>query len=195
MRDLLPLLLFTLTTTFTPGPNNIMLMNSGMHFGIKRSLWHFLGICLGFPFLVLAVSVGLSAIFTEYSWIKSILKIVGSLYMLYLAWQILRSHNKGTNHTLRPIGFVQALMFQAINPKAWLIAVSTISIFTVVDNDFYNALIISFTYFLVCIPCTGSWMVFGKFLQQILKKDSHRIWFNIIMAIGLVGSIGLIWID
>jgi threonine/homoserine/homoserine lactone efflux protein len=146
--------------------------------------------------MVLMVALGLGAIFIEYAWIKHSLKILGSIYMLYLSWQILTSSNKANvHHTRKPFRFFQAVIFQWINPKAWLMAVSTISIFTLSAHYFNNAVIISVVYFLMCIPCVGAWLLFGKFLQRILTKDSHRIWFNILMALALVSSIGMIWLD
>jgi threonine/homoserine/homoserine lactone efflux protein len=196
MNEIIPLLLFAISTTFTPGPNNLMVMNSGMHFGIKQSLPHYFGICVGFPAMVLMVAVGLGAVFTEYAWIKHILKIVGSIYMLYLAWQILTSHSKASSsQTRKPLSFLQAVMFQWVNPKAWLTAIGTISIFTVTHNYFSNAFVISTIYLLMCLPCVGAWLLFGKFLQHILKKNSHRIAFNIAMALALVASIGMIIFD
>jgi threonine/homoserine/homoserine lactone efflux protein len=77
----------------------------------------------------------------------------------------------------------------------WLMAIGTISIFNIANNYFNNALVISLVYLLVCIPCIGAWLVFGKFLQGILKKDTHRAWFNIVMALGLVASIGMMVLD
>jgi threonine/homoserine/homoserine lactone efflux protein len=196
MNDFIPLLLFALSASLTPGPNNIMIMDSGMHFGIQKSIPHYLGICLGFPVMFLMVALGLGAIFTEYAWIKQLLKILGSIYMLYLSWQILTSSSKvNVNYIRKPFHFLQAVIFQWINPKAWLMAISTISIFTLSNNYINNAIIISVVYFLMCIPCVGIWLLFGKFLQRILTKDSHRIWFNIMMALALVGSIAMIWLD
>jgi threonine/homoserine/homoserine lactone efflux protein len=192
MTALIPLFLFSISTTFTPGPNNILIMNSGMHFGIQKSLPHYLGICCGFPAMVLMVSLGLGVVFIEANWIKHSLKILGSIYMLYLAWQILLSNSKEQLNMEKPFGFFKAVLFQWINPKAWLTAISTISIFSLTPHYLTNALIISGAYFLMCIPCTGSWLLFGKWLQHLLKKDSHRAGFNILMALALVGSIGLI---
>lgn len=195
MNDFLPLLLFAVSTTFTPGPNNIMIMNSGMHFGIQRSLPHYLGICFGFPVMVLLVALGLGAVFTQYGWIKHVLKVLGSIYMLYLAWQILRSTNQELAQTRKPLSFLQASMFQWVNPKAWLMAVGAISLFTLTANYLSNAAAISIVYFVICLPCIGAWLLFGKILQKILKKNSHRAWFNIAMALALVASIGMIVFD
>ncbi len=196
LDDFIALLMFAIANTLTPGPNNLMLLSSSMNFGVKKTLPHYLGICIGCPAMILIVALGLGAIFMEYSWIQSILKVLGSIYMLYLAWQILTSHNKtNASQTRKPVSFLQALLFQWINPKAWLMAVGTVSIFTLSNNYLTNALIIGVVYFIMCIPCTGAWLLGGKLLQRILKKDSHRIWFNIVMALGLVAAVGMIVFD
>lgn len=196
MKDLLPFLFFTISSSFTPGPNNFMLMNSGMHFGVKKSLPHYFGICLGFSIMILITALGLGVVFTQYAWIKDILKIIGSLYMLYLAYKIVISHNKPNQiTTLKPLTFLQASLFQWVNPKAWLMGVGAISIFTLSTHYMLNAILISLIYFLVCIPCTGAWLLFGKFLQRILKTDRQRLRFNLLMAVALVASIGMIFVD
>lgn len=171
-------------------------MNSGLHFGIKKSIPHYLGICFGFPAMVLMVALGLGTIFVEYSWIKSILKVLGSAYMLYLAFLILRSNAKSSlGYTMKPLNFIQAVLFQWINPKAWLMAIGAISIFSITNDYFYNAFTISMVFLIMCLPCIGIWLLFGKYLQTILKKDSHRLWFNILMAMCLVASIVMIFVD
>ena len=196
MNNFLPLILFALSSTFTPGPNNFMVMNSGMHFGIKKSLPHCIGICLGFPVMVLLVALGLGAIFVKHQWIKLVLKVLGSIYMLYLAWLTLTSHSKSTSvSTQNPLSFLQAALFQWVNPKAWLMAVSTISIFTITANYYMNAIIISIVFLFACIPSIGAWLLFGNVLQRIIRNDRHRIWFNIIMSLGIVGSIAMIIFD
>ncbi len=194
-NNLVPLLLFAFSASFTPGPNNIMIMDSGMNFGLKKSLPHYFGICLGFPLMCLMVALGLGAIFVKYAWVKEFLKILGSIYMLYLSWKILTSHSKKNFQLRKPFHFLQAVIFQWINPKAWLMGIGTISIFTISNNYLANAILISCIYFLIGVPCVGSWLLFGNYLNRILTKDSHRVWFNIIMALALVASIGMIWLD
>jgi threonine/homoserine/homoserine lactone efflux protein len=190
MKDFFPFLLFAISSSLTPGPNNFMLMNSGMHFGTRRSLPHYFGICLGFAIMILIVAIGLGAVFTQYAWIKYTLKILGSAYMLYLAYQVVISHSKPENAaTKKPLTFLQASLFQWVNPKAWMMGVGAIAIFVLSDNYVLNAVLISFIYFITCIFCTGAWLVLGNYLQVILKTDRHRIWFNIIMAVALVASI------
>lgn len=197
MHNLIPLILFTLSSSLTPGPNNFMIMNSGMNYGIRKSLPHFLGICIGFPVMLLIVALGFGAIFIKYAWIKEVLKIIGSIYMLYLAWQItkttLSDHNKQPD--AKPFSFMQAFLFQWVNPKAWLMAIGAVSLFTIIGSYYANAMAISIIFFVMLLPCLGAWLVCGTMLQKILSHDSHRRLFNIVMAVALVASIGLIFIE
>jgi threonine/homoserine/homoserine lactone efflux protein len=196
MTDFLPLMLFLISSTLTPGPNNFLVMNSGLQFGIQRTLPHFFGICLGFPMMVLLVALGLGTIFTKYLWIKDVLKVVGTIYLVYLAWQIYRSHaSKKEDAAAKPFSFIQALLFQWVNPKAWLMGIGAISIYTVSSNYFYNALILSFCFFIVCAPGVAIWMVFGKYLQKLLTEERHYKWFNTAMAVALAASVILIYLD
>lgn len=196
MNDLIPFLLFAVSSAFTPGPNNFMLLNSGLHFGVKKSLPHFWGVCLGFPAMVLLVAVGLGAVFVEFEWVKQALKIIGSIYMLYLAYQIIRTPKKNKpDHAKKPLRFMQACLFQWVNPKAWLMGVGAISIFTLSDNYLTNAMLISGIYIITCAPCSGAWLVFGSEMQRFLKTEKHRRWFNIAMAVCLVASIAMIYVE
>lgn len=196
MSELLPFLLFCFSTTITPGPNNLMLLHSGLHFGVKQSLPHFLGVCFGFGLMVFVVALGLGTIFLKYPEIKTLLKVVGSAYMLYLAWRTVSSNIRFENNIERkPLTATHAMLFQWVNPKAWIMTVGTISLFTLAENDMNNALLLSLTYFFMCIVCVGLWLVGGVFLQKILKNKQHQKWFNISLAVCLVASIALIFID
>jgi threonine/homoserine/homoserine lactone efflux protein len=112
--------------------------------------------------------------------------------MLYLAFQVLTaSTDPKAAVKAKPLNFLQATMFQWVNPKAWLMLIGAISIFSIHPNYYNNALAISALYFLVLLPSLSVWLVFGAVLKKILKEERHRRWFNIIMAICLVASIGL----
>jgi threonine/homoserine/homoserine lactone efflux protein len=190
MNDFYAFVLFAISSSLTPGPNNFMLMTSGMHFGTRRSLPHYFGICFGFAIMIVIVALGLGAVFTQYTWIKKTLKIIGCVYMLYLAYQVVTSHNKPDSAaTKKPLTFLQAALFQWVNPKAWMMGVGAISIYTLSTNYVLNAVLISVYYFIACIFCTGAWLVLGNYLQVILKTNKHRIWFNVSMAVVLVASI------
>ncbi len=197
MENFVSVLLFAISTTLTPGPNNFMLMNSGLNYGARRSLPHFMGVALGFPLMFIILALGFGVIFQKFVIIKHILKILGSAYLLYLAYKIMNSHSNSndTNNEADPLTFVQAMLFQWVNPKAWLMAISAISIYTDSSNYFKSIFYLSILFFLVCIPCGGVWLVMGTKIREYLTTDTHRKIFNFSMAAGLIASIGMIFFD
>jgi threonine/homoserine/homoserine lactone efflux protein len=196
MTDILPMFLFGVASALTPGPNNFMIMNSGLKFGVKRSIPHYLGICFGFPLMVLVIALGLGAVFLQYDWLKQGLKIVGCAYMVYLSWKIVTSVTDSKDgHSAQPFSFLQAFMFQWVNPKAWLMAIGAISIFTMSTNAFHNALALSTIFLLVCLPSLGVWLMGGTFLKKVIHNAKQERWFNGVMAACLLASITMIFID
>jgi len=139
MLDLLPaLVLFAVAASFTPGPNTLMLAASGANHGFRRSLPHMLGITLGFPALLLSVALGLGVVFRGWPLLHEILKIGGAGYLLYLAWRIARAGSPDSGDAGgRPLRFFEAVAFQWVNIKAWMMAVTTISAFTTVGGFLY----------------------------------------------------------
>ncbi|MCB1827629.1 MAG: LysE family translocator [Coxiellaceae bacterium] len=197
MHNVIPILIFCVSTTLTPGPNNLMIMSSGLNFGVKKSLGHYFGISLGFPAMVLIVALGFGALFTKYQIIHQILKVLSVAYMLYLAWKIANSHNKiDSKKPTKPLSFLQAALFQWINPKAWTMVIGVIAIFTVAhDSVIQQAIKITVLYLLVCLPCTAVWLLFGTVLQRFLKNSTHRRIFNYAMAACLVLSTLLVLLE
>ena len=127
----LALAAFATVTAFTPGPNNIMVTASGVNFGFTRTLPHILGITLGFVVLLLGCAAGLGAIFAAYPPLQIVLKVAGALYMLWLAWKVATSAPSPAepDEVARPLSFWQAALFQWVNPKAVVIALSAIAIY------------------------------------------------------------------
>lgn len=193
MRMELPLsfLWFAVSAAFTPGPNNIMIMVSGLNHGVRASMPHFLGICLGVPLMFLAIGFGLGFVFERFPLLHSIIKVVGIVYLLYLAWLIANATpaHVGDKQT-KPLTFLQAALFQWVNPKAWVMGTSAIAAYTTVGAD-VNAQVlwVALLFFLVAIPSAGSWLVFGVAIQKLLDKPRYIKGFNILMAGLLVASI------
>jgi len=196
MHALWPIFIFSFSMGLTPGPNNLLLMSSGLNFGAMQTIRHYFGVALGFPMMMLIIAIGFGSLFTELPWLRTGLKIVGSGYMLYLAWRMLQSSEVKTkpNH-FKPWGFWQAAAFQWINPKAWLIGIGIISIFKLHDNPYLNALAISSVTLFVSLITGATWVWLGAWLQRVLKTAQHRRWFNGIMAAGLFISVILIYFD
>ncbi|MCL1042395.1 LysE family translocator [Shewanella marisflavi] len=183
--------LFAFSSGITPGPNNIMLMTSGVNFGIKPSLPHLAGICIGFPCMVLAIGLGLSAVFQAYPLLHLIIKYIGIAYLLYLSWLIANSSSKMEGkQTAKPLSFLQAAAFQWVNPKGWIMAVGAIATFTVIDQPLTRqVLTIASVFFSVALPCALVWLGFGVALKRLLKNQRQQKGFNIAMALLLVASI------
>ncbi len=178
------LLLFTFSTSITPGPNNVMMLASGLNYGIKRSLLHLVGIAVGFTFMVLVVGAGFGLLFTRYPHIHEVIKIAGLIYLLILAWRIATTVPKGLDGSNRlPINFVQAALFQWLNPKAWMMATSGVATFlNAGEGQTFQLLQIAGTFMLASFTCTGSWLVFGAALKHVLNKPQYMQIFNLVMA-------------
>jgi threonine/homoserine/homoserine lactone efflux protein len=186
----LSVILFCLVTSVTPGPNNIMLMSSGLNHGVLKTVPHISGIIVGFPLMVAALGFGLGTIFQNYPVIHQVIKIVGISYLLFLAWKIANTTRANAgNHLREPLTFMQAAVFQWLNPKAWVIAIGAIAAFTTVGNFEVQVIIIVFTYLFVGSFSMGLWLLMGASLQKILRSQKQLQIFNITMAILLVLSI------
>jgi threonine/homoserine/homoserine lactone efflux protein len=184
-------IIFATSTTITPGPNNIMIMTSGLNYGIKSSIPHLLGICFGFPAMVIMVGLGFSVVFEMYPVLHELIKVLGVAYLLYLAWLIATSSPTSLDaENARPLSFIQAALFQWVNPKAWVMATGAVSAYTSISSDIFSqVIIIAFAFFIVGFPCVGIWLVFGVGLKKYLHSPKHQKVFNLSMAILLIASI------
>ncbi len=191
MEFYLAIFLFGLSAGITPGPNNIMLMASGMNFGIKSSIPHVLGVCIGFPLMVILVGLGFSMIFELYPILHEVIKVVGLAYLLYLSW-LIASANPDTLESERskPFSFFQAALFQWVNPKAWVMATGAISAFTTLADDIHwQVLTIASIFLVAAIISSSSWLVFGKGIKHVLQSSKQQRLFNVSMALLLVASV------
>jgi threonine/homoserine/homoserine lactone efflux protein len=186
-----PLVMFGIVSCFTPGPNNFMLMTSGLNFGLKRTLPHLFGVVLGFAFLTLCISLGLGGLFKAFPVLYTILKYVSATYMLYLAWTIASADTraKKTAARKRPLTFIEGAAFQWVNAKAWIMVIGAISTYATIATFPLNAFIIAVTFCMIGVCSTLTWAVFGAGLQHLLKNPKIVRAFDIAMALLLVASI------
>jgi len=191
MELILPILLFAISAAITPGPNNIMLMASGLNFGIRKSIPHLLGVAIGFPIMVILIGLGFEIVFKKFPSLHEIIKITGIVYLIYLAWRIATSSRQSLeSRKATPLHFWQAVLFQWVNPKAWVMATGAIAAYTSLSTDFFTqVLIIALTFMVVAFPCSGSWLVFGSGLKRFLQKPAYQQAFNVTMALLLIASI------
>lgn len=195
----LPLQMLCIIQSGTPGPNNIMLTASGKNFGYTKSIPHMMGVVLGFLSLLLVLSLGLITVFNQYPVAQTILRILGSFYLLYLAYRIYFSVNTEDDSRSKPITFIESSLFQYVNPKGVMMAITTISIYTDYNsfefiNSFNEGMLLIFLAFLISnILAVLTWTSIGVFLNNFVKSNRAIKTFNATMAILLVLTI--IWIN
>ena len=188
-QQLIALITFALVSTVSPGPNNIMLMTSGANVGFMRTIPHMLGIIFGFSVMVALVGLGLMGLFTAYPVVQQILRIASMLYLLYLAVKIAKSKpmtNDASDY--KPMSFLSAASFQWVNPKAWTMALTAISVYAA-SAELQDILLVSLIFGLVNVPSVSLWTTAGKQLQGILQAPTKIKIFNYSMASLLVFSI------
>jgi threonine/homoserine/homoserine lactone efflux protein len=185
--------IFALVTSITPGPNNLMLLASGVNFGFRSSVPHMLGISLGFLVMVMAVGLGLAEVFNRFPWIHGVLKWVGAIYMLYLAWCIAHSgppDDPGSRgRSSRPLGFLGAAAFQWVNPKAWVMALSAFSTYVPASGGIKAIVLAALLFAAVNLPSVGLWALSGARLRHFLQGPRNLRLFNHGMAGLLVVSL------
>lgn len=194
--------LFAFVTSITPGPNNLMLLASGVNYGLRRSLPHILGIGIGFTAMVLAVGLGLAEVFDRLPWMYTVLRWVGAAYLLYLAWSIANSgpppadvdtgEGADARSTLArpgPMSFWSAAAFQWVNPKAWVMAVGAFSTYVPAHPSTLLVAGVAVLFGVINIPSVGTWALSGAALRKALQVERTRRLFNIGMAALLVLSL------
>lgn len=185
------LVFFAFATSITPGPNNIMIMSSGVNYGVQKSLPHMAGIQLGFLLMLLAVGLGAGLILQQQPMLHSAIKLLGSVYLLYLAWRIASAKPQQIETGgSKPLSFWQALAFQWVNAKAWVMITGAIAAFTSLQGVYWQQLaLIALVFLLVGLPCTGSWLLFGAALKRLLSAPQQRRRFNQCMGLLLALSV------
>jgi threonine/homoserine/homoserine lactone efflux protein len=187
---LLALVGFALVTSITPGPNNAMLLASGVNFGFRRSLPHMAGICAGCALMLPLVGLGLGGLFAAMPVLYVMLRYAGAAYLLVLAWKIARSGApKPGGAAARPFGFMQALAFQFVNPKAWIMMVGAVTTYTPYGSYLRNIMIVTAVFALVMLPSIAVWAGCGVAMRRLLSNPARVRAFNITMALLLVASL------
>jgi threonine/homoserine/homoserine lactone efflux protein len=190
LESLLALAMFAFVASITPGPNNLMLLASGVNFGLRRTMPHMLGVNAGIVVMVLLVSIGFGHLFARFPWLHVTLKIAGVVYMLWLAWKLARGAGIGeTARPKQPMSFLSAAAFQWVNPKAWAMLVSAVSAYLITDNVLGSAAVIALVFGVVSFPSLSCWALFGLGLRRYLSDPRTIRWFNLAMAALLVASL------
>jgi threonine/homoserine/homoserine lactone efflux protein len=185
------LVIFGFISAFTPGPNNTMLLATGINFGVRRAVPHIMGVAIGFPLMIACIGFGLGKIFEIYPIIYVALKYVGAAYMLWLAWKIAVSKPSSDEELQQgePVSFLQACAFQWVNPKAWFMGVTALSAYTVAGHYAVGVLAVVGTFVFMGFTSALSWVLFGAGLKHILNDVRYYKFINWGLAAGLVASL------
>jgi threonine/homoserine/homoserine lactone efflux protein len=189
-EPLAPLILFAAAMCFSPGPNVVMVVASGANFGFRRAVPHILGIAIGFGVMAIAVGLGLSGVLRAAPGLHAAIQAVGALYLLYLAWRIATAGEvRRAAAGPKPIGFVEAALFQLVNPKGWATIVGALATYTVAGDDIVRrTLLIGAVLSLACLLSVAVWAAFGAAIARFLTPRRVRV-FNLAMAGLLVLSL------
>ena len=183
MSDLLPLMSYCLLMSGTPGPNNVMLTTSGANFGYRATLPQILGILLGGFVLTLACCLGLGQLFLAWPLAQQLLRIGGALYLLVLAWKLSGASMAQGQVLPRPLGFVHGALFQFVNPKNWLKAVTLASVFMPTGLPPLQAgLLVGLVSSLMGFPAISMYALFGVAIRRQLERPAVQRGFNLCMG-------------
>jgi threonine/homoserine/homoserine lactone efflux protein len=181
---------FAFVGSITPGPNNAMLLASGLNYGFRRTVPHIAGISLGCVAMLVLVGLGLGAVFEAVPVLYTALRYVGAAYLLWLAWNIARSGPMADRQASgRPMTFWQAAAFQWVNPKAWILVVGAVSTYAPRDGFELNVAVLAVLFGMVNAPSICVWAGFGTMLRPLLADPRRVRMFNVAMAALLVLSL------
>ena len=180
----------------TPGPNNAMVLTSGLKFGFFKSIPHMTGITIGHVTQLILVCLGLGKIFQIYPEIQSILKILCAIYLMYLGYKIVGSFNKLKDDDSKPLKFYEAALFQIVNPKAWTISSMAASSFLPKDSNlFFSIIFIASVALIVCPISISPWAAFGSGIKNLVKNNKIKVIIEFFLAFLLLITAILIVID
>ena len=192
-QQFLGLLGFAFASSITPGPNNMMLMASGANYGLRRTVPHMLGVAIGFAVMIAVVGVGLVGLFEAWPPAFTVLKVVSAVYLIWLAWKIAMSPAPSVadgDSTGKPMTFIQAALFQWVNPKAWTMALTAIAVYAG-SRSLPAVLTVAAVFGAINLPSVGVWAAMGQYLRRWMTDDRRRRAFNWGMAALLVGSLAV----
>ncbi len=181
---------FAFVSSVTPGPNNLMLMASGANFGFQRTIPHMLGVGVGFTLMVVLVGAGLMQLFDLYPLSYEVLRVLCVVYLSYLAYKIATAAapEGRTGAGAKPFSFIQAALFQWVNPKAWSMALTAIAVYSP-SRSFDAVLLVAMVFGVINLPTVSAWTLMGEQLRKLLTSPMRLRSFNITMAVLLMGSL------
>ena len=194
LTELASPILFTIVAAYTPGPNNFLASHSGFNFGFKKSIPLILGVAFGWTTLIVLLELGLILVFKQYSIIQKIIQIVGTLFVVYLAYKISFSKSDEEDQSKTPITFFDTFIFQFLNPKGVIFATVIVATYIKPEESFLTTAVITFILFVIALTSIIFWTLLGKYLRNFATSEKFIKFFNYSMSFLLIVCIILFYV-
>ena len=190
----LPLLGFALITCATPGPNNMLLTAAGANLGFRASMPTLVAVVSGLNLIMLATALGLGVVFASQPMLHQGLRIIGSGYLLWLAWKLARAGEPGERRVSEMPRWHQAAFLQLLNPEGWLMALSAVGGFTLADNSYWpSAIVVLATFFAMGLITGAFWVLFGAQVRRLIRTAQGWQRFNLCMGLLTAACVVMVW--
>jgi threonine/homoserine/homoserine lactone efflux protein len=196
LTQLVPLILFGIATGFSPGPNNIMTSYTAFNFGVKKSIPTMLGVIIGWTLLIILLQLGSASVFQRYEFIQTAIKILGSIYLLYIAYKLsFGGKTKEKKIDPKPVTFVNTFFFQFVNPKSIIVGLTSISLFIDTENNYLrDSIILTTVWFSMAIGSQLTWCLMGKYMRKFATSNKFIKNFNYSMSFLLIVCVILFYV-
>ena len=193
--QLISLLLFGIVASLSPGPNNIMTSYTAFNFGIKKTVPTMLGVVIGWTVLVILLQISSVIVFQKIEIAQDIIRFLGSVYLIYMAFKISFSSIKSEKISPKPVTFLNTFFFQFVNPKSIIIVLAAISMFIDPKENFIqDSIILTITFFFMAIGSQAVWCLMGKYLRKFATSDKFIKNFNYTMSFLLIVCVILFYV-
>lgn len=193
LTAIIPMFIFALIGAISPGPVNIIATGSGASFGFRRTIPHVLGATIAYTLIVLLVGLGLNSSLTAFPEVSNALRYVGSAFLLYMSYKIATVVPMGSENiseAKQPPSLIEGALAQGLNPKAWLVSMSGVSLFVTAHSQATLYLLVFCTIsFTVCLIGISTWAAIGYSIRSLLSTTKRQIGFNILMGLMLSGTV------
>ena len=196
LSQIISLILFGIATAFSPGPNNIMTSYTAFNFGFKKTIPTMLGVIIGWTILIILLQLGSAIIFEKFKIIQTIIKVLGSFYLLFMAYKLsFAGETKKNKIKPKPVTFLNTFFFQFVNPKSIIIALAAISMFINPQENFIkDSIILTTIFFFMAVGSQAAWCLMGKYLRKFATSDKFIKNFNYTMSFLLIVCVILFYV-
>tara|TARA_Y100000817_G_scaffold312354_1_gene306109 strand:+ start:560 stop:1150 length:591 start_codon:yes stop_codon:yes gene_type:complete len=195
LSQLISLILFGIATAFSPGPNNIMTSYTAFNFGFKKAVPTMLGVVIGWTILIILLQIGSVVIFQKFEIIQSVVKVLGSIYLLFMAYKLsFASQTKEKKLDPKPVTFLNTFFFQFINPKSIIVGLTAISMFIDPKNFLRDSIILTVVFFFMAVGSQTAWCLMGKYMRKFATSERFIRNFNYTMSFLLIVCVILFYV-